>query len=89
MSINLGPVSYTHLDVYKRQVVRSQPHFAEVVRRAFSQRRKTLRNALSGLLDARQIEAAGVDAGARAETLDLAAFAALGNAVFAPVEPTP
>lgn len=70
-------------------VVRSQPHFAEVVRRAFSQRRKTLRNALSGLLDARQIEAAGVDAGARAETLDLAAFAALGNAVFEPVEPTP
>ncbi|MEI2742860.1 MAG: 16S rRNA (adenine(1518)-N(6)/adenine(1519)-N(6))-dimethyltransferase RsmA [Candidatus Competibacter sp.] len=61
--------------------VRDQGRFAEVVRRAFSQRRKTLRNALSGLLDAGQIESAGVDAGARAETLDLAAFAALGNAI--------
>ena len=36
-------------------------------------KRQTLRNALSGLLDAGRIEAAGIDPGARAETLDLAA----------------
>jgi len=59
--------------------VRDERRFADVVRLAFAQRRKTLRNALSGLMDARQIEAAGVDPGARAETLGLAAFAALSE----------
>ena len=57
--------------------VRDERLFAEVVRRAFAQRRKTLRNALRGWLDIAQIEAAGVNPGARPETLDLAAFAAL------------
>ncbi len=58
-------------------VVRDESRFAEIVRRAFVQRRKTLRNSLRDLLDAGQIEAAGVDPGARPETLGLAAFAAL------------
>jgi 16S rRNA (adenine1518-N6/adenine1519-N6)-dimethyltransferase len=60
--------------------VRDEQQFAEVVRRAFAQRRKTLRNSLHGLLDAAQIKAAGVDPTARPEILDLAAFAALSNA---------
>jgi 16S rRNA (adenine1518-N6/adenine1519-N6)-dimethyltransferase len=51
--------------------------FAEVVRRAFGQRRKTLRNALSGLVDEDAIRAAGCDPGARAETLPPEAFARL------------
>lgn len=51
--------------------------FARVVAAAFGQRRKTLRNALSGLLTAEQIAAAGVDPGARAEQLDLDAFVRL------------
>ena len=55
--------------------------FEEVVRRAFSHRRKTLRNALRELLDTVAIEAAGVDPGARAGVLSLEAFAALSNAV--------
>jgi 16S rRNA (adenine1518-N6/adenine1519-N6)-dimethyltransferase len=45
------------------------PQFAQVVTAAFSQRRKTLRNALRNLLEARDIEACGVDPQARAETL--------------------
>ncbi|HTY94891.1 MAG TPA: 16S rRNA (adenine(1518)-N(6)/adenine(1519)-N(6))-dimethyltransferase RsmA [Steroidobacteraceae bacterium] len=45
------------------------PRFAQVVTAAFSQRRKTLRNALRGLLEAPDIEACGVDPQARAETL--------------------
>lgn len=53
--------------------------FAEVVRRAFGQRRKTLRNALSGLVDEDAIRAAGCDPGARAETLPPAAFARLAG----------
>jgi 16S rRNA (adenine1518-N6/adenine1519-N6)-dimethyltransferase len=57
--------------------IQDEDHFAEIVRRAFAQRRKTLRNSLQGLLDVAQIEAAGVDPGARPETLSLEAFAAL------------
>ena len=61
--------------------VRDEQRFAEVVRRAFAQRRKTLRNSLQGLLDVDQIQAAGVDPAARPETLDLIAFAALSDVV--------
>jgi 16S rRNA (adenine1518-N6/adenine1519-N6)-dimethyltransferase len=53
--------------------------FAAVVAAAFSQRRKTLRNALKQLLSAAQISAAGVDPGARAETLSPACFADLAR----------
>ncbi|HRD64550.1 MAG TPA: 16S rRNA (adenine(1518)-N(6)/adenine(1519)-N(6))-dimethyltransferase RsmA [Candidatus Competibacter sp.] len=66
--------------------VQDERQFAEVVRRAFAQRRKTLRNALRGLLDTVRIEMAGVDPGARPETLSLAAFAALSNSIVHPSE---
>ncbi|HSQ68609.1 MAG TPA: 16S rRNA (adenine(1518)-N(6)/adenine(1519)-N(6))-dimethyltransferase RsmA [Steroidobacteraceae bacterium] len=51
--------------------------YARVVSAAFGQRRKTLRNSLAGMLTARAIEAAGVDPGARPETLAPQQFAAL------------
>ncbi len=51
--------------------------FANVVRAAFGQRRKTLRNALSGVVDSAAIQAAGVDPGARAEQLAVADFVRL------------
>jgi 16S rRNA (adenine1518-N6/adenine1519-N6)-dimethyltransferase len=54
-------------------------HFAEVVRRAFGQRRKTLRNALAGLVEESTIRASGIDPGARAETLPPEAFARLAG----------
>ena len=57
------------------------PTFAEVTRRAFGQRRKTLRNSLKGLFDATQIEAAGIDPGARAETLGMEQFRELALAL--------
>jgi 16S rRNA (adenine1518-N6/adenine1519-N6)-dimethyltransferase len=62
------------------------PEVARVVDAAFSQRRKTLRNALRTLgLDAAAVEAlgraAGVDLGLRAERLDVSAFAALARNV--------
>lgn len=53
--------------------------FSAVVAAAFSQRRKTLRNALKPLLSEAQIRGAGVDPGARAETLPPAAFADLAR----------
>ncbi|MDQ7017298.1 MAG: 16S rRNA (adenine(1518)-N(6)/adenine(1519)-N(6))-dimethyltransferase RsmA, partial [Gammaproteobacteria bacterium] len=51
--------------------------FAKLVRQAFSQRRKTLRNTLKTLLSADQIEACDIDPSVRAETLSLAQFATL------------
>ncbi|WP_422505122.1 16S rRNA (adenine(1518)-N(6)/adenine(1519)-N(6))-dimethyltransferase RsmA [Stenotrophomonas sp. GZD-301] len=53
--------------------------FADVVRAAFGQRRKTLRNALSNVVSAAQFEAAGVRSDARAEQLEVAQFIALAN----------
>ena len=57
--------------------IADQRKFANVVAAAFSQRRKTLRNALRPLLTAEQIQAAGIDPGARADTITPAGFAAL------------
>ena len=56
------------------------PLYATLVTAAFGQRRKTLRNALGGLLDASQISALGIDPGARAEVLAPEQFGALARA---------
>ena len=53
--------------------------YARIVAAAFSKRRKTLRNALAGLLTPAQIVAAGIDPGVRAETLAPARFGALAR----------
>ncbi|MCL7715107.1 16S rRNA (adenine(1518)-N(6)/adenine(1519)-N(6))-dimethyltransferase RsmA [Stenotrophomonas mori] len=55
-------------------------HFAALVKAAFGQRRKTLRNALSGKVDEAGFAAAGVRSDARAEQLDVVDFIALANA---------
>jgi 16S rRNA (adenine1518-N6/adenine1519-N6)-dimethyltransferase len=62
---------------------------ARVVRAAFGQRRKTLANALHGLLEADEIAAAGIDPRARAEQLEPAAFVALAAAARVPENPPP
>jgi len=73
--------AFVRLEPYAQPVV--QVHDEQVlerlVRQAFAQRRKTLRNALRGLLDAGEIAAQGIDPSARAETLSLADFATLAN----------
>jgi 16S rRNA (adenine1518-N6/adenine1519-N6)-dimethyltransferase len=55
--------------------------FSRLVAAAFSQRRKTLRNAVSALCDAATIAAAGIDPGVRGETLGIADFVRLANAI--------
>ena len=55
--------------------------FARVVAAAFGQRRKTMRNALAALCDAPSLEAASVDPAARGETLAVADFVRLANAL--------
>jgi 16S rRNA (adenine1518-N6/adenine1519-N6)-dimethyltransferase len=57
--------------------------FAAIVRAAFGQRRKTLRNALGGEVDEATIRAAGLDPGARAEQLAVADFVHLANVATA------
>lgn len=53
--------------------------FAALVKQAFSQRRKTLRNTLKGMLNAEQMQSLGVEPSARAETLSVANFVDLAN----------
>jgi 16S rRNA (adenine1518-N6/adenine1519-N6)-dimethyltransferase len=59
--------------------VADEPAFASVVAAAFAARRKTLRNALAGMISSKELHAAGIDPVRRGETLTLAEFAALGN----------
>jgi len=53
--------------------------FSMIVKQAFSQRRKTLRNTLKTVLDAEQIESLGIDPSVRAETLGVDKFVQLAN----------
>ena len=72
-----------------RLLPQSHPHgrahdyrmLEQVVRQAFGQRRKTLRNAVAGLLDAATLERLGINPGRRPETLTVGEFVALSNAV--------
>jgi 16S rRNA (adenine1518-N6/adenine1519-N6)-dimethyltransferase len=58
---------------------RDTSHLALIVRTAFGQRRKTLRNTLKSLLTSEQIEATGVDPTIRAERISLADFVQLSD----------
>lgn len=57
--------------------------FARIVVAAFGQRRKTMRNAVAGICDASALATAGVDPGARGETLSVADFTRLANSLAA------
>jgi len=59
--------------------VDNQDDFSKLVKQAFSQRRKTLRNTLKTLLSSEQIESVNIEPSARAETLSVKDFAALSN----------
>lgn len=93
---DVGPGAFRPPPKVHSSIVRLIPHqtppfeigdparFAAVVAAAFGQRRKTLRNALHGVVDAAGFAAAGIDPGRRAETLAPADFAHLA-ATPAPV----
>ena len=61
--------------------LKDEETFAKVVRMAFASRRKTLRNNLKALLSTEQLLSLGIDPGRRAETLSLAEFAVVSNAL--------
>jgi 16S rRNA (adenine1518-N6/adenine1519-N6)-dimethyltransferase len=85
----VGPGAFRPPPRVDSAIVRVVPHavppfpvgdparFARVVANAFGQRRKTLRNALRGVVDAEGFAAAGIDPGRRAETLAPVEFARL------------
>ena len=90
---DVRPGAFTPPPKVDSSVVRLVPHatapiqvrdavaFAHVVRAAFAQRRKTLRNNLKGLMTAETLESLGIDPQRRAETLTLVEFAAVANAL--------
>jgi len=92
---NVGSGAFNPAPKVDSAIVRLVPHetlpypakdhrqLERVVREAFNQRRKTLRNTLKGLLSADAIEAAGVDGSLRPEQLDLAAFVRLADQLAA------
>ena len=57
----------------------SYANFQRVVKAAFNMRRKTLKNSLASLLDGEEIESCGIDAGRRAESLEIDEFVQLAN----------
>ena len=59
--------------------VRDRKRFADIVRAAFGQRRKTLHNALKDVCSDEAIIAAGLQPGLRAEQVPVAGFVALAN----------
>ena len=62
---------------------RDEDLFARLVAAAFSQRRKTLRNAVRALASPEDINAAGLDGTRRGETLSVAEFIALADVISA------
>jgi 16S rRNA (adenine1518-N6/adenine1519-N6)-dimethyltransferase len=94
---HVGPGAFNPPPKVDSAIVRLVPHetlphpakdhtlLERVVREAFNQRRKTLRNTLKGSLTADEIEAAGVDGSLRPEQLDLAAFVRLADQLAAKV----
>lgn len=66
-----------------RPRARDEALFRSIVAAAFSQRRKTLRNAARAFVAEAAYAAAGIDAGRRGETLSVVEFVALADAALA------
>ncbi|HEY2681898.1 MAG TPA: 16S rRNA (adenine(1518)-N(6)/adenine(1519)-N(6))-dimethyltransferase RsmA [Steroidobacteraceae bacterium] len=71
--VRLKPSAHARFDIGSEAALRA------VVSAAFSQRRKTLRNCLKGLLDAADIEACGIDPSLRPGVLSPAQFGLLAS----------
>jgi 16S rRNA (adenine1518-N6/adenine1519-N6)-dimethyltransferase len=90
----IGPGAFRPAPKVESAVVRIEPlaqsrvpepleaTFRLVVNQAFSNRRKTLRRALTGILEPDDIVAAGVDGGLRPEQLGIDTFVALARAAY-------
>ncbi len=61
--------------------INDEARLSQLVARAFSQRRKKIRNALRSVADEAMLEAAGIDPGLRPEAVPIAAYVRLANAL--------
>ncbi|VAW86372.1 SSU rRNA (adenine(1518)-N(6)/adenine(1519)-N(6))-dimethyltransferase [hydrothermal vent metagenome] len=89
--IHVGPEAFDPSPKVDSAVIRLTPHasqpwpveddklFAMIVRTAFSQRRKTIRNTLKKVASIEELEEAYIDSGARPETISIKQYAALSN----------
>jgi len=59
--------------------IRNAEHMSKLVATAFSQRRKTVRNALRQVADAAMLESVGIDPGLRPEAISIAEYVRLSN----------
>lgn len=64
-----------------RPSIADEASFARIISAAFGQRRKTLRNALSGIMDESALRAAEIDPRVRGETLSVDDYVRITNAV--------
>ncbi len=81
--------SVVRLEVLRQPAFAVAPQYGKIVATAFAHRRKTLRNALKGLVSPEQIEACGLDPGARPETLAPRAFNDLARIAAPASHPSP
>ena len=87
--LDIGPECFFPVPKVDSALVRLTPHetpssvdsevLATVVRKAFSQRRKTLRNTLKGMIDEDSIRACGIDPSLRPEQIDLEGYRRLAS----------
>jgi 16S rRNA (adenine1518-N6/adenine1519-N6)-dimethyltransferase len=63
----------------KRQLPADAATLEAVVQKAFSQRRKVIRNCVAGMFTEQQLVDAGIDPGTRPETVGLEQYVALAN----------
>jgi len=87
----VGPEAFDPAPKVESAIVRLVPHkelpfpvestdrLQNIVRTAFTKRRKTLRNALSGVVAPEALEDLGIDTGLRPENLSLKQFSQLSN----------
>lgn len=92
--IEVPPQAFNPAPKVNSAVIRIQPRatpivpghlhdtFVALVKAAFAQRRKTLRNNLKGMVTTEQLDAAGIDPGLRAEVIDIAEFHNLAEIVY-------
>lgn len=73
--VRMRPIPNARFEVHDYQKLE------QLVKQAFSRRRKTLRNALKGLADETEIVAAGLEPGQRPEQVPVAAWVSLANSI--------
>ena len=71
--VRMRPLPENHFDIW------DEARLEQVVRQAFSRRRKTLRNALEGHADEAALEAAGIEPGKRPEQIPVIEWIRLAN----------